>query len=47
VRLSSPERGSGGYPEWGETDDMLPMNPEGAEVDVPQSLHRLTNAYVG
>ncbi len=20
--------------KWGETDDLLPMNPEGAEVDV-------------
>jgi len=23
-------------PERGETNDMLPMNPEGVEVDVPQ-----------
>jgi len=22
--------------KWGETDDLLPMNPEGVEVDVPQ-----------
>jgi len=31
----------------GETDDVLPMNPEGAEVDVPQGLHRFIKAYVG
>jgi len=27
----------------GETDDLLPMNPKGAEVDAPQGLHRFTN----
>ena len=47
VGFSSPERESGVTPKVGEIDDMLPMNPEGAEVDVPQGLHRLTNAYVG
>jgi len=30
----------------GETDDSLPMNPEGVEVDVSQGLHRLANVYV-
>lgn len=29
-----------------ETDEMLPMNPEGDEIDVSQELHRLTKAYV-
>ena len=42
-----PERGSGVTLNGGETNDMLPMNPEGVEVDVPQGLYRLTNAYVG
>jgi len=29
-------RGSGITLNGGETNDILPMNPEGAEVDVPQ-----------
>jgi len=32
-------RRSGVTPNGGETDDLLPMNPEGAEVDVSQSGH--------
>ena len=36
VGFSSPERGSGVTLNGGETNDMLSMNPEGAEVDVPQ-----------
>jgi len=47
VGFSSPERGSGVTLKGGKTNDMLPMNPEGVEVDVPQGLHRLANAYVG
>jgi len=35
-----------GYPERGETDDMLPMNPEGVEVDVPQGGHMSIKDYV-
>jgi hypothetical protein len=30
----------------GETDDLLPMNPEGVEVDVSQGGHLLINADV-
>ena len=41
------KRGRGVTPLGGETSDLLPMNPEGVEVDAPQNLHRLTNAYVG
>ncbi len=29
-----------------ETDDLLPMNPEGVEVDVSQGGHLLINADV-
>jgi len=39
-------RRSGVAPKGCETDDMPPMNPEGAEVDVHQGLHRFTGAYV-
>ena len=34
--VSLPERGGGVTLKGGETDDLLPMNPEGVEVDVPQ-----------
>ncbi len=39
-------RGSGVTPNGGETDDLLPMNPEGAEVDVPQGGHMSIKDYV-
>jgi len=32
------EEGKRGYPKGGETDDLLPMNPEGDEADVPQGF---------
>ncbi|MHA1631701.1 MAG: hypothetical protein ACTSXC_02665 [Candidatus Freyarchaeota archaeon] len=31
-------RESGVTPKGGETDDLLPMNPEGDEADVPQGF---------
>ena len=34
--FSFPERGRGVTPKGDETDDILPMNPEGVEVDVSQ-----------
>jgi len=34
-----PEKERGVTLNGGETDDILPMNPEGVEVDVPQGLH--------
>ena len=37
-------RRSGVTPKGGETDDLLPMNPEGAEVDVSQGGCSLINA---
>ncbi len=33
-------------PKGGETDDLLPMNPEGVEVDVSQGGCSLTNADI-
>ncbi|WP_421077453.1 hypothetical protein Mjas_06985 [Methanothermococcus sp. Ax23] len=42
--------GGAGVPTTGEeTDDMLPMNPEGYKVDDAQVQygHLLTNAYIG
>jgi len=46
--LTLPILRSGGVAlKGGETNDLLPMNPEGAEVDVLQSLHRFIKAYVG
>lgn len=39
-------RRSGVTLKGGETDDVLPMNPKGAEVDVPQGGRELTNAHV-
>ena len=42
--------GGAGVPMTGEeTDDMLPMNPEGDEVDDAQVQcgHLLTNAHIG
>ena len=35
---SAGEEGRGVTLKGGETDDSLPMNPEGVEVDVPQGL---------
>ena len=39
-------RRGGVTPNGGETDDLLPMNPEGAEVDVPQGGHTSIKDYV-
>ncbi len=38
--------GSGVTVNGGETDDMLPMNPEGVEVEVSQGGYPLTFADV-
>ncbi len=40
------EEWEGDYPERGKTDDLLPMNLEGVEVDVPQGgcLSKTTSA---
>jgi len=46
VGLSSPEGGSGVTLKGGETNDILPMNPEGVEVDVPQGGCSLINADI-
>lgn len=39
-------RRRGGCPEGGETCDLPPMNPEGAEVDVPQGGRPIINADI-
>ena len=39
-------RRSGVTLKGGETDDLLLMNPEGVEVDVPQSGHMSIKDYV-
>ena len=39
-------RRSGVTPKGDETDDLLPMNPEGVEVDVSQDGCSLTNADI-
>ncbi len=39
-------RGSGVTLKGDKTDDILPMNPEGVEVDVPQSGHLTINVDV-
>ena len=37
--------GSGVAPKGDETDEMLPMNPEGVEVDVSQGVGVSTTTY--
>ena len=37
--------GLGVAPKGDETDEMLPMNPEGAEVDVSQGVGVSTTTY--
>ena len=37
--------GPGVAPKGDETDEMLPMNPEGDEVDVSQSVGASTTTY--
>ena len=44
--VSLPERGGGVTLKGGETDDLLPMNPEGVEADVSQGGHMSINDYV-
>jgi len=44
VGFSLPTRGGGVTPKGDETDDILPMNPEGVEVDVSQGGCSLINA---
>ena len=39
-------RRSGVTPIGDETNDLLPMNPEGVEVDVPQGGHMSIKDYV-
>ena len=46
VGVSLPERGGGVTLKGGETDDLLPMNPEGVEVDAPQGGRMSIKDYV-
>ena len=43
--VSFPERGRGVTPKGDETDDLLPMNPEGVEVDVSQGGYMSIKVY--
>jgi len=46
VGFSFPERGRGVTLNGDETGDLLPMNPEGVEVDVSQGGCSLINADI-
>jgi len=39
-------RRSGVTPKGDETDDLLPMNPEGVEIDASQGRHTSIKDYV-